>query len=89
MAKKSFKDALQPTTGANPALQFISSAPHPEAAEPTTSRARPGRTEAKSARVQLLIQPSLKAKLLDRAYAEGRSLNDTIHNILAEAVKGD
>lgn len=43
--------------------------------------------ETKSERIQLLMQPSLKAKLKAKAAKDGRSLNDEIHTILAAAVE--
>ena len=45
--------------------------------------------ETKSKRLQLLIQPSLLDKLKGKAKAEGRSVNDLVHSILEEALKGE
>lgn len=89
MAKKSFKDDL------NPALQFISSATEEtfearaEAREtaPAGYKADPRYIETKSKRLQLLIQPSLLESLKKTAKAEGRSVNDLVHTILVEALR--
>ena len=93
MAKKSFKD--------NPALQFISSAaeeagtppaPAPKKA-PTTAKAPEGYklnplyVETKSKRLQLVLQPSLLAKVKERAGEQGLSVNEYVHRILEEATK--
>lgn len=43
--------------------------------------------EVKSARLQLLVQPSLKEKLKEKAKREGRSLNDLVHTILEDALE--
>lgn len=45
--------------------------------------------ETKSKRIQLLIQPSLHDKLKSKAQTEGTSVNDLIHTILAEAMRGE
>ena len=45
--------------------------------------------ETKSKRLQLLVQPSLLDKLKGKAKAEGRSVNDLVHSILEEALKGE
>lgn len=42
--------------------------------------------ETKSERMQLLVQPSLKAKLRAKANKEGRSLNDIVNTILLAAL---
>ena len=92
--KKSFKADL------NPAMQFISTP-----AEETTTGAGEGVAstkdapegyklnpiyiETKSKRLQLLIQPSLLDKLKRKAKAEGRSVNDLVHSILEEALRGE
>lgn len=76
MAKKSFNlnERIQQS---NPALPFISSAPTGEI------------SETKSKRVQLLIRPSLYAKLKAGADRERRSLNDYVNIILEDYTKGD
>ena len=42
--------------------------------------------EIKSERIQLLVQPSLKEKLKEKAKRDGRSLNDLAHTILEDAL---
>jgi len=94
-SKKSFKGDI------NPAMQFIS-IPAEEAAEPTGSIAKPTQSKApegyklnplyietKSRRLQLLMQPSLYAKLKARASAEGKSINTIIHAILEDALQAE
>lgn len=89
MSKKSFTE--------NPALRFINPPPvgGAESAAPSTAPAPPSAAgppmkpnplyvETKSRRLQLLLQPSLHQGLKNKAQAEGRSLNDLIHGILAE-----
>ena len=49
-------------------------------------RPTPPRKEYKSRRLQLLIQPSLYEEIRDRAEAEGRSVNEEIHNLLRQAL---
>ena len=43
--------------------------------------------EARSARLQLLVQPSLKAKLKKKAKKEHKSINDLAHGILEKALE--
>lgn len=78
MAKKSFKE--------NPALNFITQiqAPTSPAVEISAVPLKPIYVETRSRRLQLLIQPSLHQKLLGLAKASERSLNDLIHEILAD-----
>ena len=52
----------------------------------TTTRAQAGR-EAKSRRLQLLIQPSLYEAVKERAEAEGLSINETISELLRKALE--
>lgn len=83
---KSFKDQL------NPAMKFISQQPEeltqPQAAEaPEGYKMNPAYIETKSRRVQLLVQPSLHAKIKAIAAAKGCSVNDLIHHILEEYTK--
>jgi len=98
MAKKSFKDSI------NPAMSFISqeSIDRAEGETPNTEEniakvKRPAKApegyklnplyiETKSERLQLLVQPSLKAKLKEKAKQEGTSVNDLVHNILEDAL---
>ena len=99
MAKKSFKDSI------NPAMSFISqeSIDRAEGETPTTEETivkvkRPAKApegyklnplyiETKSERLQLLVQPSLKAKLKEKAKQEGTSVNDLVHSILEDALR--
>lgn len=92
--KKSFKADL------NPAMQFISTP-----AEETTTGAGEGVTSTKDApegykvnplyiekrskRLQLLVQPSLYDKVKAQAETEGCSVNDYIHRVLEEALRGE
>lgn len=89
--KKDFKDAV------SPAEYFISipeEVPAEEQAQ-TPSHAPEGYkvnylfVETRSKRVQLLVQPSLLKKLKAKAKREGRSLNDLVHSVLEDAVKGE
>ena len=96
MAKKTFKDSI------NPAMSFISqeSIDRAEGEAPTTeetAKPRPAKApegyklnplyiETKSERLQLLVQPSLKAKLKKKARQEGTSVNNLVHSILEEAL---
>lgn len=81
----------------NPALQFISAQTEQEE-QPQQNRAakvpqgykqNPVYIEKKTRRLQLLMQPSLYNKLKKRAQNNGCSVNDTLHVILAEALKSD
>ncbi len=85
MAKKSFSSSI-------PAAMFIS-----EPAEPTTEpqankeipagyRVNYGLVETKSKRVQLLMQPSLHARIKAAAAAQGLSFNDFVHRELEKAL---
>ena len=92
--KKSFKADL------NPAMQFISTP-----AEETTTGAGEGVASTKDApegykvnplyiekrskRLQLLVQPSLYDKVKTQAKTEGCSVNDYIHRVLEEALRGE
>jgi hypothetical protein len=84
MAKKSFKDNL------NPAMQFIST---PVEEKPQTDsppegyKVNPLYIEKKSKRLQLLIQPSLYSKIKARADREGKSVNELIHSILEDETR--
>lgn len=93
--KKSFKADL------NPAMQFISTPTEETATRegtPATTtiapapdgyKVNPLYIETKSKRLQLLIQPSLLEKLKGKAKADGRSVNDLVHSILEEALRGE
>lgn len=90
MAKKTFKD--------NPALQFISTSKEEEIKEvapeippkaPEGYKLNPLYIETKSRRLQLLMQPSLHAKLKDMAKDKKISVNELIHTVLEEYTKGE
>lgn len=90
--KKSFKADL------NPAMQFISTPTEETVTREDTPRAKeapegykvnPLYIETKSKRLQLLVQPSLLEKLRSKAKAEGRSVNNLVHSILEEALRGE
>lgn len=89
MAKKTFKDQI------NPAMNFISPKEEDQPKAPTPQKAPKGYKvnplyiETKSIRLQLLIQPSLKEKLIKEAKKEGRSVNDLVNSILQDALKGE
>ncbi len=77
----------------NPAMQFIS---QPITEEPTETgkapegyKPNPLYVEKRSRRLQLLMQPSLHQKLKARADKQGCSINDLIHNILENELKGE
>ena len=90
--KKSFKAEL------NPAMQFIST-PAEETAEreiaprtedaPEGYKVNPLYIEKRSKRLQLLVQPSLYDKVKAQAETEGCSVNDYIHRVLEEALRGE
>lgn len=98
MAKKSFKDSINPamsfisqesidraegetlTTGETTAKAKRT------AKAPEGYKLNPLYIETKSERLQLLVQPSLKAKLKTKAKQEGTSVNDLVHSILEEAL---
>jgi len=89
-SKKTFKDSLE-----NPAELFISKpveapAETKEQETPATApkgyRVNPLYIETKSKRLQLLVQPSLKAKLKEKAKREGTSVNDLVNSILYDAL---
>lgn len=83
--RKTFKENI------SPAMQFIT---RPEETSPPASQAEappegyklnPLYIETRSKRLQLLLQPSLYARVKARADQEGKSVNDLIHTILEEA----
>jgi hypothetical protein len=92
-SKKSFKADI------NPAMQFISqsqeptveeeAAPAPAGKAPEGYKLNPLYVETKSRRLQLLIQPSLHAKLKARAATDSKSINDLVHSIIEAALKED
>ena len=84
--KKSFKADF------NPAMQFISTpTEETETREETPEgyKLNPRYIEKRSKRLQLLIQPSIYNKLKSKADREGCSVNDTLHKILEEALRGE
>jgi len=87
MAKKSFKD--------NPALHFITRPgaavkPKPDpAAGSAPVKLNPLYVETKSKRVQLLMRPSLHARLRAMAEAGGQSFNDLVHTLLERQTQDD
>lgn len=86
--KKSFKADL------NPAMQFISTPAQEQpsgsaATAPEGYKANPLYVETKSKRFQLLLQPSLYNKIKARAAEQGESVNNAIHTILEEAMRGE
>lgn len=94
MAKKSFKDTLAPTFDKelNPAMNFISPPTEDETPKrpgkaPEGYKINPLYVETKSRRLQLLLQPSLYAKIKERADTEGLSVNEFIHSTLEDTVK--
>ncbi len=80
----------------SPAMQFITR-PEPEVeATPITGRPEeppegyrknPLYIEKRSKRLQLLVQPSLHAKVKARADKEGVSVNEFIHTLLEAAME--
>lgn len=62
--------------------------PAPDPAPQTGARS-PKFKERKTRRLQLIVQPSLYEKIKEQADAVGNSVNDYIHSILEEAVKGE
>jgi len=76
MAKKSFLE--------NPALQFLSSAD-----EPKDSPVVPvsPRSQIKSRRVQLIMQPDLYDRIKQKSSEAGLSVNDFCHRILDQATR--
>ena len=83
MAKKSFKTA---------ALQFISTEeeaePKQEAEAVTVPEGYRLAPELKSARLQLLLKPTTKARIKAEAEAKKISVNELINKILEEYTEG-
>ena len=89
---KTFKGTI------NPAINFISQESIDNAEEkkeiktanpPEGYKLNPLYVEKKTARLQLLMQPSLKEKLKSRAAAEGKSVNDLVNTIIAKALSDE
>ena len=98
MAKKTFKDSINPAMsfisqesidraeGENPTTEeTIAKVKRPTKA-PEGYKLSPLYIETKSERL-LLVQPSLKVKLKEKAKQEGTSVNDLVHSILEDALK--
>jgi predicted HicB family RNase H-like nuclease len=91
MAKKSFREDIAP------AMRFISQPEQERGTQKeTASRAKEPPTklnplyiETKSRRVQLLMQPSLHAKIKDQAAKSGKSFNDYIHYVLENHIESE
>ena len=101
MGKKTFKEKINPAINfisqesidRAEAGQLDTMGPpqpqqQPPVAPPAGYKFNPLYIETKSDRLQLLIQPSLKAKLKERAARDGTSVNDLVHNILRSAMEG-
>lgn len=99
MTKKTFKENINPAMNfisqesidkaeASPSAQekAVTANHHRPAKAPEGYKFNPLYIETKSERLQLLVQPSLKAKLKDKAKRDGTSVNDLVHNILEEAL---
>lgn len=81
----------------NPALQFISSAGEQEEPEiietperktaPDGYKLNPLYIEKKTARIQLVLQPSLAEKLKAYCKSSGTSVNDFVSNIIQNAIE--
>lgn len=98
MAKKSFKDSINPAMsfisqesidraeGETPTTEETTAKGKRTAKAPEGYKLNPLYIETKSERLQLLIQPSLKAKLKEKAKREGTSVNDLVNSILYDAL---
>lgn len=98
MAKKTFKDSINPAMsfisqesidraeGETPTTEETTAKAKRPAKAPEGYKLNPLYIETKSERLQLLVQPSLKAKLKEKAKQEGTSVNDLVHSILEEAL---
>lgn len=56
---------------------------------PAGYKLNPMYIETKSKRLQLVLQPSLLARVKERAKSNGLSVNEYVHRILDEATKGE
>lgn len=98
MQKKSFKDSISPAMnfisqesidraeGETPTTEEIIAKVQRPAKAPKGYKLNPLYIETKSERLQLLVQPSLKAKLKEKAKQKETSVNDLVHRILEEAL---
>lgn len=81
MAKKSFSASM-------PAEMFISQeTQRGTVTAPQGYKVNHEVVETKSRRVQLLMQPSLYARLKDKAQEQGLSFNDFVHRALEKAAE--
>lgn len=80
MAKKSFSASM-------PAEMFISQEIQRTVKAPDGYKVNHEVVETKSRRVQLLMQPSLYARLKERAQEQGLSFNDYVHRALEKAAE--
>lgn len=88
--KKTFKGEVGAAATVNPAMQFIDTPeqqPEPEQGQGQPEQHMsltfaPQRTEPRSKRVQVLLQPSLYERLKEAADRRGASLNELIHKLL-------
>lgn len=85
-APKSPRPAARETTpGAQkPAVEKPARSAPPQAPAGVPVKLNPMYIETRSKRLQLLMQPSLHAKLKSVADGKGQSLNDLIHQVLEE-----
>ena len=98
MAKKTFKDSINPAMsfisqesidraeGETPTTEETIAKVKRPAKAPEGYKLNPLYIETKSERLQLLVQPSLKVKLKEKAKQEGTSVNDLVHSILEDAL---
>ena len=90
-----FQKKIAKKTAGNPAMMFISQPDAEPIAEESPEPIREGvqaprapqRAEAKTRRLQLLLQPSLYEAVRARAEAEGVSVNEEIGELLRSALR--
>jgi hypothetical protein len=86
-----FPTPTAPISGGFPSTSLTkqedTTAPTQTGKPPVGYRMNPLYIETKSRRLQLLVQPSLHAKLKARAETESKSINDLVHSILEDALK--
>lgn len=83
MTKKT-KDFKHPAQAFMSTGETLTKANIDEPAQGVPMKPNPLYVETKSRRVQLLVKPSLHARLRARATAQDMSLNDLIHTILEQ-----
>ena len=88
-AQKTINPALSFMSKQEPAVEETKQAQEPPILEPTQEPAKdvkmklsPLYIEVKSRRLQLVLQPSLYARIKKIAENKGRSINDLMHSIL-------